>query len=124
MEVFVMENLEVKDVKLLQYINDNPAFDKAILSEHFDLADHARLEKLISYEYVIDKRNNMPELDKSKYLGLYLITEKGMAFLQDNKIRKEVEKKEFYKKSIYIPIIVSITTTLTISLLKWLLSLI
>lgn len=116
--------IETGDIELLHYINDNPGFDMAVLEEQFNLSAKAHLSDLLSGGYVVDKRAEMPGTDKSKYLGLYLITEKGMALLENHKIHKQNEEKEFYKKSIITPIFVTVIANLVITLLKWLLPLI
>ena len=117
-----MFEMEPKDVELLRYIEANPGFDNAIMSKEFSFYTHARLEKLMLNRYVTDNRSVMPQDDKSRYLGLYLITEEGLAFLEDYRISLKTKKKEFYRNSIITPILVTVATTIVISLVQWLLS--
>lgn len=107
MEVITMNDLEPLDIELLKCVNCNPGLDNAIIENKFNLSAFARIDKLLSKGYILDKRNSMPEGDKSKYLGLYLITEKGLSYLEDYKIYNSNEKKKFYKYSILVPIAVS-----------------
>ena len=55
-----------------------------------------------------------------KHTGFYFLSPEGKQALQDYEHEKGIEKKRFWRNSIFVPIFVTTSTTLLLALLKWL----
>ncbi len=126
---FISKNEPVEIEKIKSEFPDILSIDYRIgqMSEmDFNEASHCYLPNtsFIAQEY--EKPTSSFETKKS--LGIYRITDMGKKSLQDYKARIKQHKKEIWLKNAWIPITVSIITTVLItyiipklpSLLKWL----
>lgn len=137
-----IEKLTSKDYELLFYINKFDSVSKEQINEHLknkiDSIDY-RLAQLsdVSYqgnvpindsgyireefEHIKDPQTRITSVVSKKS---FHITSLGKKTLQDYKCKLKSDKQDFWKKSIFVPIIVTIATTLLIDVLKLLLPLI
>lgn len=116
--------LSKRTVELLRYINQNPGVGLIMLLNVFNMDYEPRLNDLIDCELISDWKDKLKDTDSGNYLGAYVITNKGVAFLKDIDDDSRTERKNFIRRSIITPIIVAAITASSVDLLKWMLSLI
>lgn len=68
------------------------------------------------YECVTDEHH----LTHTKLLGTYTLTDLGRTALQDYELAQKSQRRELWLKNAWIPILVTIATTLVIHALEWL----
>lgn len=137
-----VENLTQKDYELLSFINKFDSVSKSKIGEHFknkiDSIDY-RLSELSAIDY-----NGFRPIANSNYIAKeydeitdpnthitsqiskdsFHVTDLGKKVLQDYNLKLKLDKRNFWLKSIFVPIIVASVTTILIDVLKWLLPLI
>lgn len=137
-----IENLTPKDYELLSYINKFDSISKSQINNHFknkiDSIDY-RLTQLknMSYSgsmpienssYIEEEYNHItdPQTHITRVISknTFHITSLGKKSLQDYNLKAKSDKRNFLLKSVFVPIIVTVVTTLLLDVLKWLLPLI
>lgn len=110
-------HLSLHCLMVLRKIYQEPGINIIKLENIFGLAIEHYLKQLIDIKFIDDRRNRLPSSDSGTYLGCYVITNAGIAYLNNYDLFEQKSKKDFILKSIVIPICVSLTTSILTLLL-------
>lgn len=102
--------MEDNNIKLLKFIKDNPAQSRADIYSRFELGADHRINSLLKLGFL--KVIIIP----NENLSRFSITEKGLICLQDAR----EQNINFIKKSILVPITISIVTTILVLVINYL----
>lgn len=114
-------NLSIKAISVLREIFDSPGIDIVKLGDVYGIQSKHYVKQLLDYELIEDKRDQLKENDKGNYLGCYVISTAGIAYLENYRLIERRNKKEFLAKSIIIPMVVTILTNTLVFLITKLL---
>lgn len=120
------EELSEIDYRILEFVNKKGCFKASVIRESLSdiesldlrlrILSAEKMNLLQYYNFDIDALFEDPE----KPNGDYSITDLGKKTLQDYNSKIKKEKNELWLKNAWIPIIVSVVTTLAINGLQWL----
>ena len=130
-----IEDLTEIDYRILEFINKNEPIKIEDIKAHFYDIDSLeyRIKILSTPEYKQTSYTNIPiknsyfiaeeyeetvnsyGLTSYNYLQIYNLTDMGKKALQDYKTHTDKEKKELWLKNAWIPILVSVVTTLIVN---------
>ena len=142
----LLESLKQTDYEILDFANKHESFSVEELHKnlpHIESLEY-RIGLLCTPEYEIAfgnceipvkgtnllHKNYVSKTDKTTWQtthisdGTYSITDSGKKAIQDYKVSKNLHKKEIWLKNAWIPILVSVATTLIVNWLPKLLPLI
>lgn len=94
-------NLSIKEVLLLRTINHKPGIDIVHITDVYGLPGEHYVKHLLEYNLIEDRRNSLPVTDKGTYLGCYLITPAGLAYLENYQLTEEKDKQAEKKRLIH-----------------------
>lgn len=117
--VFYLLEITDNEIKILEYIKTNKNVSTEQLKAMFPEIDAIDLRVKRMYLY----KNPSPLLKSNviETVHVYNLTEQGLKALQDHALYKKKRTRELWLKNAWIPIIVSVTTTLlTHYILPWL----
>ena len=122
-----MEAISVVDAKVLEFLRNKNTVEIASVSAHMGFDCTQRLMNLENLRYVSTPKKAVPislgdmTAMTLQSTGICQITELGRIALQDYQAKQESEMKLLWLRSVWLPILVSIATTLLVHLLSWLL---